>query len=454
MKSAKNVDSIIIIGGDIMDKKQLKIGVGREIITPKIGTLLVGYRPDVESKSINDDLTVTTLMLEYGEVQAMIITVTVCEIADVLITELRKKISSETGITGNHIIIGATHTHSGPDTMGIPGWGGINWEYVNEILIPQTVKAAKTAFESSQPAKMGIGTTQSDIGVNRREIDRYGNIHLGRNPWGLYDPTLTVLSFKTLDDKPLFNLIHYSCHGTAAGMNHEISRDWSGPMIDRLEQQSGAMTAFINGAEGDVGPRLSNGTTTGDITHVRELGAKAAFAAINAYRGIKDYRTDIDLKVMVKDISLPYKELPPIEEVESELAKYENPESLINVSYLIYNRLKNLAELIKSGGDYKTHLTFTQTLIAMGPVVFVPFPFEMFVEITLRLRHYSPYQYTLCLSNANGTISYLPSQDQLCRGGYEIRAFIAADVYTLTDNVDDNIINANLDMLEELKCTE
>lgn len=454
MKSVKIVDLIINNGGDKMENKQLKIGVGREIITPKIGTLLVGYRPDVESKSVHDNLTVTTLMLEYGEVQAMIITITVCEFAGELIEKLREAISNETGIPVNHIIIAATHTHSGPDTMGIPGWGGVNWEYANEILIPQTLKASKTAFETRKPAKMGIGTTHSDIGINRREIDRYGNIHLGQNPWGPYDPTLTVMSFKTLDDKPLFNLIHYCCHGTAAGMNHEISRDWSGPMIDRLEDQSGAMAAFINGAEGDVGPRLSNGRTTGDITHVRELGAKAAIDAVRAYRDIKEYRTDIDLKVMVKNISLPYKELPSIDEVESALAKYENPESLVNVDYLVYNRLKNLAELIKNGSDYQTHLTFKQTLVALGSVVFVPFPFEMFVEIALRLRHYSPYQHTLCLSNTNGTVSYLPSQDQLCRGGYEVTAFIAANMYTLTDNADDNIINANLDMLEELKCIE
>mgnify|MGYP006903493894 CR=1 FL=1 len=38
-------------------------------------------------------------------------------------------------------------------------------------------------------------------------------------------------------------------------------------MIDRVEKETGTLTAFINGAIGYVDPRLSNGETTGDITN-------------------------------------------------------------------------------------------------------------------------------------------------------------------------------------------
>ena len=44
-------------------------------------------------------------------------------------------------------------------------------------------------------------------------------------------------------------------------------------MIDRLEAATGTLTAFINGAEGDVGPRLTNGKTVGNISLVEEHGA-------------------------------------------------------------------------------------------------------------------------------------------------------------------------------------
>ncbi|MCL2518234.1 MAG: hypothetical protein FWF15_06690, partial [Oscillospiraceae bacterium] len=265
---------------------------------------------------------------------------------------------------------------------------------------------------------------------------------------------LSVLSFKGLDNTPIVNIIHYCCHGTASGANVEITRDWSGPMIDRLEQISGCLTAFYNGAEGDVGPRLSNGRTTGDLTFALELGAKAAIDAVKAYRTIKEYRKDIDMDVVSGEIKLPYKELPSLEEVEAGLAKYPNPETLINVNYLEYNHLKAIYDYLKSGEPIPTHLILKQTLIRIGSVVFVPFPFEVFVEITLRLRHYSEYQHTLCLSNADGAVSYLPSQDQICRGGYEIRTFTAGRTFVLTDDVDNYIINENLNLMEEFKCTE
>ena len=41
-----------------MDNK-LFLGVSCKVITPEVGGQLYGYRPDVMSSSVNDDLTVT-----------------------------------------------------------------------------------------------------------------------------------------------------------------------------------------------------------------------------------------------------------------------------------------------------------------------------------------------------------------------------------------------------------
>jgi hypothetical protein len=86
-------------------------------------------------------------------------------------------------------------------------------------------------------------------------------------------------------------MVHYGMHGTCAGSNYEISRDWSGVMCDMLEKDSKAITAFVTGPEGDVGPRLSNGRTTGnrDITYVYEIGNKAALDAVKIYKSIRVY---------------------------------------------------------------------------------------------------------------------------------------------------------------------
>ncbi|MDD4681132.1 MAG: hypothetical protein PHP79_09690, partial [Clostridia bacterium] len=60
------------------------------------------------------------------------------------------------------------------------------------------------------------------------------------------------------------------------------------------------------------------------------------------------------------------------------------------------------------------------------------------------------YTHTLCLSNTNGSMGYLPSQDQICRGGYEIEVFLHQNVQPLTNDADNHIINENLRILKAM----
>jgi hypothetical protein len=259
---------------------------------------------------------------------------------------------------------------------------------------------------------------------------------------------MTLLSFADESGKIIANLIHYGCHGTCAGVNTEITRDWSGIMIDRLEKETNTLTAFWNGAIGDVGPRLTNGETTGNIAYTEELGGVAAFDAIRAYRSKGGYYTR-NLEVLTDAVTLPYKAIPSLEEAEKKLASYTEPEKLINLERLKYSHDKEVYEYLKNGGKPEEAFTFEQTIITLGDIVFIPFPYEMFSEIALRLREYTGYPYTLCLSCTNGYNVYLPSEDQLCRGGYEVDCFLYGHLFPLANNTDHHIINENLRILRK-----
>ena len=71
------------------------------------------------------------------------------------------------------------------------------------------------------------------------------------------------------------------------------------------------------------------------------------------------------------------------------------------------------------------------------------------MEMTLRLRLYSRFTHTLSLSNANGSLAYLPSQDQICRGGYEIWQFRFANTYKMVDDADNYMVTENLRLLDQ-----
>jgi hypothetical protein len=425
----------------------LEAGIGREIITPKVGGNLMGYRPDVISTSVHDDLTVSVAAFRYGDEQVLLLSVTVCIISNELADEIRTQLGKSCGLSPSRVILAATHTHSGPITISMSGWGDCDREYCDIILIPACIRASKKAQDSLQPVRMGIGETQSTVGVNRRELLRDGKVILGQNPWGVYDPRMTVLAFADTKGKPFFNIVHYGAHCTAAGMNVEITRDWAGVMIDRLEAESGAVTFFCNGAQGDVGPRLSNGKTTGDICHVIEIGAEAALDAVGAWRAIKDYR-EAELAVAEGTISIPCAPLPPLDTVRQMLSQYKEPPT-VNLACAIYTTLKQIEALYAEGKTDTGDFAFFQTLFRIGPAVFIPFPFEIFSEITIRLRTYSKFRHTLSLSNTNGSYSYFPSQDQICRGGYEVEVFHWNRANRLPDDADTRIINENLKIMEK-----
>ncbi len=435
-----------------MAENKFLAGAAREDTTPELGTFLYGYRPDIACKSVHDRLSVTALAVrQYGET-ALLITAEIGDIQTQLCKKLAEDISAYCSVDARNILISSTHTHTAPNLSGTVGWGDIDMDYYEKIFLPSALKASKTAVENLAPAEIAIGVTESKVGINRRQLFEDGVIGLGQNPHACYDPFMTVVSIRRVEDKKgILNLIHYGCHGTSAGLAEAVSRDWSGVMIDRLEHETQTLTAFWNGAIGDVGPRLTNGETTGNLSYTEELGGVAASDAIAAYKNKGGYHLG-ELGIFKDVVCLPHKEMPTLEEVEKRLARFENPETLINIDRLEYEHYKETKEFLENGnGEIPEAFSFEQTIISLGDVVFVPFPFEHFSEISLRLREYSPYPYTLSLSCTNGYNVYLPSQDQLCRGGYEVGCFMYGSVFPLADNTDTNIIRENLRIIRENK---
>lgn len=442
-------------------EKQFKIGCKSEIITPPLGTLLFGYTASRPASSVHDDLRTNAVVFRKGSVLGALISADVCNIPLDTIKIIRHQIFEQTGIPEENISMATTHTHSGPAIEGMGAWGGTNHTYVNEILIPQTVKAAVAAFNNMKPAKMGVGTTESLVGVNRREFDAYGNIILGQNPYGIFDKTMTVMMFKGEDDENIVSIIHYNAHGTSAGRATAITRDWMGQMVDRLEGETGAPAVFFNGAIGDTGPRLSNNRTVGDkdesvenevpdenMSYMEEIGALAGIDAVRAYRTIKEYR-EVALDMIKGTITLPYKKPRTLEEARAQL---ESPRDMVDhagVRSIYRECLEETIRMYENNEAFRTHAEFEQIIYLFNSVAFVPFPFEMFSEIQLRLKQHSPFEHTLCLSNANGLYAYLPTQSQICKGGYEVDSFLCkGGAHNFVNNLDDIIVRENLNMME------
>ena len=433
---------------NVQETDQLKVGVAREIITPKLGGLFMGYGSDVPSTAVHDDLTATAIAISYGKTKVLLMSATLCLISNSLTAKIRKLCGEAAGVPEAHVILSTTHTHSGPITTDNVDTSNVDNDYCSEILIPKCVAVAKAAVEEMKYAKVGVAKTNSLVGINRRQLLPNDRVILGQNPWGPYDSEMTVISFRGDDDKSFANIVHCTAHCTAAGINTEVSRDWAGVMIDRLEQESGAITMFINGLEGDVAPRMANGASIGDMNHAMEVGGVAALDAVRAYKDIRDYR-DEKMSVATGDVKLPHAPLMPLEEARKELARLEaRPQARFSGSTI--RVLKTNIELHERGETGESFFVYPQTLINIGSIVMIPVPFEASSEISLRMRTYSKYGHTLPLGCTNGSNSYLPSQDQICRGGYEIDRFKWSGARQLADNADTHLVSENIKLMENL----
>ena len=426
----------------------LLLGVARRDITPQVGGNLFGYRPDLYSESVNDNLTATVFAFSDGDEKFVLVTVCVCLLDTSVTDELRSLISEKHNVEIGNIIICATHTHSGPSTINMPGWGGIDMPYYEGIMKPNILKAVDDAFGNTQPVTMGVGVGESKLGINRRQLNTDNSVGLGQCYWAPFNPQMTVISFKNNENKIVGNIIHYGCHGTCAGLNKEVSRDWSGVMTDALEKESGAITAFFNGPEGDVGPRLSNGQTTSELPYIYEVGGIGAEDAIRIFKSIDEYK-DFSVSAVSGSVKLPYDKRISYEDAVKGYEIYKN--ETINYGRQLAVYFSKVMESYERNFVEEELDEIPQSIIRLGDVAFVSFPYELFSEIGMRINCAVEDLKVLSLSNANGSKGYFPTQDQLCKGGYEVTMFKYNDVQCPVDDADFHLFKGTVENIEKLE---
>lgn len=433
----------------------LRAGFGRTEITPELGVRLGGYgvreRPGEE---VLDPLHSTALVLEQGDVSAVVVNLDWICIEEDVVETLREAIHAAVGIPRPNITLCGTHSHSVPNTLNFWGWGEREQAYIDSV-IPAIVRSVEQARAELGEVRVAFGTTESLVGVNRRGTAEDGTVNFVADPLGKFDPTMTVAHFRRPSGDCAGILVHYGAHGTAMGNNRLVSRDWNGVMKDRVEGQFSAPVVFLNGAIGDVGPRMNvrlrDGLSAGggDGVHaVREVGYRAASDAMRALIALREWRSDLDLQVTTETIHLPYAPLTPLEQARRDRDAWASRKEEWGAPMCEYQHACAVIEAHAS--EILTGRDFAQTVTRLGPLAIVPMPGEMFSDISLRIRRGSPFAHTLCCSVTNGSLGYLPTREARHRGGYETWVGKAAGPYLLADTIDDALVKENLRVIRTL----
>ena len=411
--------------------------------------MLYGYPSVRHAERVLDSLYVGVLAIKQKDETVLLISSDLCSMGFAENLKIRQEIGKKFGIKTENIILSTIHTHSGPVTRTAAGWGEADLSYLNDFFLKRCIEAADEALKFMQPALVASGKADCYAGINRRQINKEGKISLGQNPDGPYDPQLTVVAFKSTEGKYIGSFVHFAAHPTVAGANLSITRDWPGVMVDRVEELTDAPCMYINGAEGDVGPRLSNGKTVADESQIEVIGKIAADSAEEAFSNLSEFKA-VDLKLISDKLFLPYVEAPSYESVLADIEAMGNPEELAAVAITTHARLQKIKKIYEEGGEFEKGMVLDHIVISLGDVAITPLPFELFCKISMWIKEKSPFKTTLVFGLSNGSCGYIPTEDQLPCGGYEIGSFRAATIPGFVDGLDKVLVKENVEFLNRL----
>jgi neutral ceramidase len=312
----------------------LKAGAATSVITPIIGTNIVGGFKPAPSKHIHDELHARCLVLEAGDTRLALV---VCDLLGFhrCVSDLaRKLIHDELGIPKEHVLISATHTHSASSALGS---GRYQTEQepddYQRFVARRIADGVKRAVNLLRPAEIAFGTVEIPEHLNNRRWfmrpgtvppNPFGTIDLvkmnppagSRNltePAGPIDPVVSFLAVREPDGKPIALYAAYSLHYVGDVGDGHISADYFAVFCDELVR----LTA--DRQDPPYIPLLANGTS-GDINNINFVkprpGGKPRYTQINYVA------RDVAAKVHAATADLKYSANVPL------AARYREPEVL------------------------------------------------------------------------------------------------------------------------------
>ncbi len=216
----------------------LRVGAGKVDVTPSQGEL------PKNNRGVLDRLYARAIVLENGSSIAALVTVDAGGMPDAIWQSVSAQIEKELGIPVSNVLLTATHTHSAGAQRGP--------DYPRKI-----VESVRLAKEKLTPARVGYGTGESYINVNRQIIDpKTHRWWEGPNREGPSDKTVAVLKFEAVTGEPIAVYYNYAVHAVITGQLDQVSADIPGAASTYIEDSfdNRVVAVWSSGAAGDQNP--------------------------------------------------------------------------------------------------------------------------------------------------------------------------------------------------------
>ncbi|MGV9803297.1 hypothetical protein ACWDTP_35110 [Mycobacterium sp. NPDC003449] len=336
------------------------------------------------------------------------------------------------------LIVNLSHTHAGPVLTASHADldGGEHLLAYLDRLADALVTACRDAMADLREGSVDWYTGSSSVAVNR-DLDLDGRALVGFNPEIPADDTVLIGRVCASGGGQLATVVNYACHPTTlAWENCHLSPDYVGELRDTVEASTGAPCLFLQGASGDLSPRLQySGDTDLADQHGRAIGLAVLAAletmpppatdlvyaeAVESGAPVAVWRADsrtasTALRYATEISVLPLRRLPSCAELEDEWADIL-PQSRDE-------RLRRVRDLREGYIDLENRpddVDHPMWIARVGDALVVAHPGEAYSWLQTELRERFPQTPVLVLNLSNGPgFVYLPDRDAYQRDAYQ-----------------------------------
>ncbi len=289
---------------ELPPQSRCRLGVARADITPPadIYHRMWGAASHDRAEGVHRPLTATVLALaplaqsSHAEQQAgqpapaaspqnllVLIALDHCLLFRREMEAVEETVAAQGGVPRECLLFSFSHTHAAglmsSDRESLPGGDRIA-PYLQEMA-EKIAATVRSALANQQPVSLVFGPGQCALAAHRDLWDADSQQFVcGYHPSGFADDTVLVARATADDGSVLATLVNYACHPTTlAWDNRLISPDFPGAMRETVETATGGTCVFLQGASGDLGPKVG---FVGDPAVADQNGRQLGYAALSA----------------------------------------------------------------------------------------------------------------------------------------------------------------------------
>jgi neutral ceramidase len=411
---------------------EFKAGGAAVRITPPAGGPMAGYYYDRAAEGTHDDLYAKAIVLDDGTNRAAIVACDLIGVPAAVVSKARALASERTGIPADHIMISATHAHTGPSLID----GSFRTQFAGEArriaeqyiadLPGRIAESIEQASRAAAPvhASVVIGR-EAGLAFNRRYYMRDGTVRWNPGkgnpdivrPAGPIDPDVPLVVFSEADGRPRAVYVSHAIHLDTIG-GTRYSADFAYTLATLLAAAKGPdlLTLFAIGCAGNVNHiDVSSGEKQSGPEEAARIGTILAADILKLWAGLTPVEDPV-LRFGTERVELDLGDVQPGEVVwaGTVAARYGRRDAAPLMDFV---RAQKILELDARKGR---PLDAEVQVIALGnDVAWVGLPGEMFTELGMAIKQASPFRYTIVAGLANGSLGYIPNRKAYAEGAYE-----------------------------------